>query len=106
MRQSRRAGLTFPAGWGEAIRALDGDSNRPGNRFPPDSRLSPFMFGRMPVQFVVGSRGEQLRIWVVSPGAWRARIDSYDLTAEGTFHERSSHDRLDLDAYFADLAAH
>jgi hypothetical protein len=56
-------------------------------------------------EFVIGLPGEQLRVWVVGPGAWRARIDSYDLTAEETFHERSSREKLRLDTYFADLAA-
>lgn len=61
---------------------------------------------RIPGEFVIGSGDEQLFIWVVGLGEWRARIHSYGLTAESRFNERSSREKLDLDAYFADLAAH
>jgi hypothetical protein len=61
----------------------------------------------MPGEFVVGSGVEQLHVWVVSPAyEWRARIDFEDLTAEHSFYERYSREKLHLDAYFADLAAH
>lgn len=62
----------------------------------------------MPGDFVVRSNVDvdKLRIWVLKPGGyWRARIEFADLAAEGIVYERYSGEELQLDAYFADLAA-
>lgn len=61
-------------------------------------------------EFVVRSvhpGDEHLRLWVVTPGyECRARVDFDDLTAEGRFYAPYwSRGKLQLDAYFADLAA-
>jgi len=49
---------------------------------------------------------DQLKIWVIDPGEWRAEIDFGDLTAEAKVFERYSREALQLDSYFADLAKH